>query len=175
MRWCVSFLLWWLVVLLFSFFLTPLPISLLWSVMELWSHFTSLSSPGSDLTYSWWEKEKPWTSQYYISKTCAYKPPFTFSSCWNVLNVLSPIKGLSIRMLFSYNLPYCHEVALLSFLSSLCLHFVTLYSYPFHPHLNWVAPFILNRVLGKWLEYVSTSLSKIHGLRGKECSLQLWY
>lgn len=96
-------------------------------------------------------------------------------SLFPVLNVLSPIKDLSIRMLFSYNLPYCHEFALLSFLSSLCLHFVTLYSYPFHPHLNWVAPFILNRVLGKWLEYVSTSLSKIHGLRGKECSLQLWY
>lgn len=159
MRWCVSFLLWWLVVLLFSFFLIPLPISLLWSVIEPWSHFTSLSSPGSDLTYSWWEKEKPWTSQYYI---------------YNVLNVLSPIKDLSIRMLFSYNLPYCHEFALLSFLSSLCLHFVTLYSYPFHPHLNWVAPFILNRVLGKWLEHVSTSQSEIHGLRGKECSLQLY-
>ena len=49
---------------------------------------------------------------------------------------------------------------------------------PFHPPFNLVAPFVLNEILGTWLESVRASLSKIPGPGGKVLSsagdLGLW-
>lgn len=63
----MSFLVWWLMVYCFSFFLTPLPIvkcdGALIVLHCLHPEVTLRILDGGN---------KPWTSQYYISKTCAY-------------------------------------------------------------------------------------------------------
>lgn len=141
---------WWFTV--FPFF--SLPYQLL-SVMELWSYFIVFTQKWP---YVFLMEETSHGLLNTISQKRVHIIIF-LSSYYSDLNVLSSIKDLSIHMCSPTTSPPLSSVLpYYCFFSSLCLYPVIPCTYPFHPHLNWVAPFILNRVLGRWLEYEHLTL-----------------
>lgn len=104
----------------------------------------------------------------YLTNLYAYnKHPFFHSSYYSDLNVLSPIKDLSIHM-FSYSLPRCHEYCSVTVFPLACVFILSSPStYTFPPTFKLGCTLHLKQ--GS-TEYVSASQRSV----GLDVS-QVWY